>query len=464
MEPIELSERLGRWSSGRGPLYVLLAGRMRQLIDDGDLPPGTLLPPDRTLASALAVGRTTVVAAYEQLSQDGRIVRRRGSGTRVAGDPRSNALETTAAPMFLHQLEPRDGVILFACAAPDQPPPEIASAYAKILPQLATITHDIGYYPAGHPKLRQAIADRYGVNPDEILVTNGGQQALSLIVRAFVRPGERVVVEAPTYPGALETFREEGAVIRALPVGLKGFAKAVREERPSLAYVIPTFHNPTGSVLTKLEGEWLAAQTTVPLIVDEVPAELGFPGERTPPTLTGEAVLTVGSLSKMLWGGLRIGWIRASVPVISRLSRIRAVHDIGGDTPTQLAAAELVSGLDEWRPRLAKQLEAGHDQLQEALHGQLPDWRVPEVRGGQTLWVQLPYGDGTSFAQAAIRHGVAVLPGAGLDVTGASEDRIRLHFRLPSEIQAEAVRRLAEAWRTYRPPERRVPASPALAL
>ena len=107
MNPIELCERLGRWSSGRGPLPVLLAARLRRLIDEGDLPPGEPLPPDRALAAALAVGRSTVVAAYDLLSRDGRIVRRRGSGTRVAGNAPPGPRQTTSAAMFLHLLEPR---------------------------------------------------------------------------------------------------------------------------------------------------------------------------------------------------------------------------------------------------------------------------------------------------------------------------------------------------------------------
>src|SRR5215469_15242355 len=116
MDPVDEHERLGRWSSGRGPLHVLLAGRLRRLIDEGDLPPGEPLPPDRALAAALAVGRSTVVAAYDLLSRDGRIVRRRGSGTRVAGNEPPGPRPTTAAPIFLHLLEPRDGVIPLACA------------------------------------------------------------------------------------------------------------------------------------------------------------------------------------------------------------------------------------------------------------------------------------------------------------------------------------------------------------
>lgn len=461
MDPIELAERLGRWSSGRGPLYVLLAARIAALIDEGELPPGTRLPPDRALASALSAGRSTVVAAYDQLTVQGRILRRQGSGTRVAGPPAGPARATTDAPSFLHLLEPRDGVILLACAAPDAPPPELAEAYERILPELAATAADIGYHPIGHLGLRRAIAARYeqrGVPtaPDQILVTGGGQQALSLLARALVRPGDRVLVEAPTYPGALEALRAEAAVPRALPVGLTGFAPAAATHRPALAYVIPTFHNPTGAVLLDLPRQRLAAAAAdagVPLIEDEVLADLGFPGERTPAPLAayGDQVITIGSLSKVIWGGLRIGWVRAPAPVITRLARLRAVHDLGGNIPAQLAAADLLPRLAEPLRRGAAQRQAGHDHLRAELARHLPEWEAPAVRGGQTLWVRLPHGDGRSFAQTAMRHGVAVLAGAGLDAGGHSREYLRLHFLGAPADQAEAVRRLAAAWRAYDP-------------
>jgi DNA-binding transcriptional MocR family regulator len=266
MKPIELGERLGRWSSGRGPLPVLLATRLRHLIDDGELPPGELLPPDRSLAAALAVGRSTVVAAYDLLRREGKIVRRQGSGTRVAGTGAGEPAATrhpAGMPVMLHLLEPRDGVIPLAWAAPDAPPPELADAYARMLPRLAATAGDTGYYPAGHPVLRRAIAERYtrrGIrtDPERILVTSGGQQALSLLARTLLAPGDQVLVEAPTYAGALEAFREEAAVVRALPVGLAGLKAAVRQHRPALAYTIPTFHNPTGAVLPPLHRRALA--------------------------------------------------------------------------------------------------------------------------------------------------------------------------------------------------------------
>lgn len=463
MDPIGVTRRLGRWSSGRGPLYVLLAGRLRTLIDDGELPPGTPLPPDRALASALAVGRSTVVAAYDRLAVEGRIVRRQGSGTRVAGDPEAGETpDTTDAPAFLHLLEPKDGVIVLACAAPEAPPPELAEAYAQVPSLLTATSDDIGYHPLGHIALRQAIADRYerrGVptGPDRILVTTGGQQALSLLARALVQPGDRVLVEAPTYPGALEVFRDQAAVPRALPVGLTGLAAvAAGERRVALAYVIPTFHNPTGAVLPTLPRRRLAedaAAAEVTLVEDEALVELGFPGERVPPPLTAhdDRVVSIGSLSKIVWGGLRIGWVRAPTALIGRLARLRAVHDLGGNIPAQLAAAALFPRLDALRRREAERRRIRHDHLRAEIARQLPEWEAPAVPGGQTLWVRLPYGDGGSFTQAALRHGVAVLAGSALDAGGGSAAYLRVHFMAPAERLTEAVRRLARAWRAHEP-------------
>jgi DNA-binding transcriptional MocR family regulator len=455
-------------------LHVLLAARLRRLIDEGELSPGEPLPPDRALAAALAVGRSTVVAAYDLLRQDERIVRRQGSGTRVAGAEPGGVRQTTSAPLFLHLLEPQDGVIPLACAAPDTPPPELAEAYAAVVPVLAAATRDIGYYPAGHPALRNAIAERYcarGIRTGAggILVTAGGQQALSMLARALLAPGDQVLVEAPTYPGALEAFREQAAVLRSLPVGLGGLAAAAAGHRPALAYVISTFHNPTGSVLPPLARRALveaAVTAGVPLVDDEVPGDLAFPGVPVPPPLAAYAdgVISVGSLSKNIWGGLRIAWVRAPEPLIARLARLLAVHDLGGNVPAQLAAAHLVPRLDELSRRQAPARQARHDHLRAELARHLPSWDAPPVPGGQTLWVRLPHGDGTSFAQAALRHGVAVLPGSGLDASGQSQEYVRVHFMAAAGDLTEAVRRLAEAWRGYHPPPAPAISPPAMSV
>ncbi|MFE2555579.1 PLP-dependent aminotransferase family protein [Streptomyces sp. NPDC059352] len=482
MEPIDSSPppppptldalvaRLGRWSAGRGPLYLLLAARLRRLVDEGALPPGTHLPPDRRLATALAVGRTTVVAAYDTLRQEGRLVRRQGSGTRVAPAalaPERPRVTETSNPLFLHLLEAPDDVILLSCAAPAQPPPELAEAYRSlVLPEA-----DLGYHPAGLGALRAAVAGRYTASgvptgPAQILVTTGAQQGLSLLARLLLAPGDGVLVEAPTYPGALDLFREAAAVPLPVAVGPDGLdvAEAVRvmeRHRPALAYVVPRFQNPTGTVLPPLAGRRLVEAANalgVPLVDDEVLADLAFgPGPREPSLSAYGEVIAVGSLSKVVWGGLRIGWVRGPAPLVARLARLKALHDLGSDLPSQLVATRL---LDDFAPVLASRtaaVRAGHDHLRAELARLLPAWSCAPATGGQTLWVRLPHGDGVTFAQLALRHGVAVVPGATTDALGGSLRHLRLHFLAPPEVLTEAVRRLAAAWAEYAPgpePER----------
>jgi aspartate/methionine/tyrosine aminotransferase len=150
---------------------------------------------------------------------------------------------------------------------------------------------------------------------------------------------------------------------------------------------------------------------------------------------------------------------------VARLARLRAVHDLGGNIPAQLAAAELLPHLGPLRRRRAAQRQARHDHLRAELARLLPDWEVPPVGGGNTLWARLPQGDGGSFAQTALRHGVAVLPGNGLDTSGHSGTFVRIHFLLRQEELSEAVRRLARAWHAYdASSERRPPGPPAIAV
>ncbi|TCO55044.1 PLP-dependent aminotransferase family protein [Actinocrispum wychmicini] len=460
--PDDLIARLGRWSAGHGPLYVLLATRIRQLIDDGALPPDTPLPPDRTLAARLAVGRTTVVAAYDLLAQDGKIIRRQGSGTRVApavlrSDP-SRPVDG-ANPLFMHLLEPLDNVLQLTCAAPKVVPPEVKDAYMRALD--ISYVGDIGYRPVGHPLLREAIAARYtrrGVptSPAEILVTTGGQQALALLAKLLVGPGDRVVVEAPTYPGALEVFRESSAVFRPVDPGdVDAVVRRMREDSPAAVYLIPTHQNPTGSVLSSLARRRIAEAALMygtKVIEDEVMAEIGFDHAPPPPPIAAYApVLTVGSLSKVIWGGLRVGWIRGPEALIMQLGRIKAIHDLGSNVPAQLAAAYLVANLDALRAVRIAALRASHDRLCAGLAAHLPSWRFTQALGGQTLWVELPHGDATSFAQRALRHDVALLPGVSLDVSGESKRHLRIPYLEPPDVIAEAVLRIASAWRDYVP-------------
>ncbi|MCF6476085.1 PLP-dependent aminotransferase family protein [Nonomuraea sp. MG754425] len=452
----DVVDLLGRWASGRGPLYLLLAARVRALIDDGVLAPDEPLPPDRVLARRLAVGRGTVVAAYDLLQQEGRLVRRRGSGTRVAplDLPATRTADGVAAnPLMLHTLHPPDGVQLLTCAAPYDPPPALAEAYAEAAHRLAGL-HEMGYQPAGNPELRAALAAYYTgrglpTTSGEILVTTGAQQALTLLTALLVAPGDTVLTETPTYPGALEAFRHAAAVVRPA-AGVEDLRL-----RPALAYFMPTLRNPDGAIMdnpSRRRLARLAAEHDVPLIDDEVRAELCFSGERPAPLASfhrGEQVITVGSLSKLIWGGLRVGWIRAAAPLVSRLARLRAVHDLGGEVISQLAAATLLRRLDEVRAGLLATSRARHDHLCAELRARLPSWTFEPAAGGQTLWVRLPHGDADAFAQVALRHGVAVPPGRSFDPLGEHADRLRLHFLLPADELSRAVHNLALAWESY---------------
>ncbi|TMR93234.1 PLP-dependent aminotransferase family protein [Nonomuraea basaltis] len=455
----DLVDLLGRWASGRGPLYLLLTARLRGLIDDGVLPPDEPLPPDRVLARRLAVGRGTVVAAYDLLQQEGRVVRRQGSGTRVAAldlPATRTADGVVANPLLLHILHPPDGVRLLTCAAPDDPPAAMFEAYEEAMARLAGV-RDLGYQPAGNPALRAALAGYYtarGVptTADEIMVTTGAQQAFTLLTGLLVAPGDTVLTESPTYPGALEVFRHAAAVVK--PVTAERLRDAIRE-RPALAYFVPTARNPDGAVMANPDRRRLAAlaaEHDVPLIDDEVCAELCFEGETPPPVAMfgqREQVVTVGSLSKLVWGGLRVGWIRAAAPLVSRLARLRAVHDLGGEVLSQLAAAALLRRLDEVRRARVRTLRERHDHLRAELRGQLPSWSFEPARGGQTIWVRLPRGDVDAFSQVALRHGVAVPPGRSFDPLGGHADHMRLHFLFPEDELSRAVNNLALAWASF---------------
>ncbi|NUW31499.1 PLP-dependent aminotransferase family protein [Nonomuraea sp. SMC257] len=471
----DLVDLLGRWASGRGPLYLLLAARFRALVDDGVLPPGTPLPPDRTLARRLAVGRGTVVAAYDLLQQEGRVTRRQGSGTRVAPLelPASRSADGVPAnPLLLHILHPPDGVSLLTCAAPDRPPAVLAEAYEEAIGRLGHL-RDLGYQPAGNPELREAVAAYYRgrglpTTAEEILVTTGAQQALTLVAGLLLAPGDTVLTQSPTYPGALEVFRHAAAVVR--PVALApspafsgagsepepppDLATALRE-RPSLVYTVPTASNPTGATLSAGERRRLARLTgdhDVPIVDDEVCAELCFSGETPPPVASyarGEQVITIASLSKVVWGGLRVGWVRAPAPLVSRLARLRAVHDLGGEVLGQVAAAALLRRLPEIRPARVRELREGHDHLCAELAARLPSWSFERATGGQTIWVRIPRGDADSFAQVALRHGVAVPPGRSFDPLGGHAEYMRLHFLFPREELSRAVSGLAAAWDAY---------------
>jgi DNA-binding transcriptional MocR family regulator len=456
----EVVTGLGGWTERFGPRYLRLADALEVLLGQESPPGGTRLPSERDLALRLGLSRGTVVAAYTELAERGVVTRRQGSGTRVVGPAaEADRPRVHRYPQLTRLLTETGGQIDLAFGAPylDE---VVADLGAGALDAVHAGGPVHGYAPLGLPGLREAIAARAGASADEVLVTNGGQGALALLTMALVRPGDRVVVEAPTYPGAIELFSRAGAAIVPLARDHAGprpdeLRRVLSGLGAAFVYLVPTCHNPTGSVMhERRRRELLAvcAEHDVTVIDDETTAGLVFDGEAPPPlgALDAERVISVGSFSKMLWGGLRVGWIRAPRRQVLRLGRLKAARDLGGGLLDQAAVLHALPRIDEIAAARREQARERHAALTAALARRLPDWHVTDCRGGYSLWIRLPAGTGDELAAAAVGHGVAVASGSASAPQDLFLDHVRMCFPAPPELLVEAVERLAAAWEDLR--------------
>jgi DNA-binding transcriptional MocR family regulator len=184
-------------------------------------------------------------------------------------------------------------------------------------------------------------------------------------------------------------------------------------------------------------------QTMLPLLVDPVaPPPLAALSDSAP-------VLSVGSLSKIMWPGLRTGWVRAPMPVIEQLTRIKAATDLGGSLVGQHIAARLLGRAEEMRRLRCAQVAESLDVMCECLTRMLPDWTWSRPAGGLSIWIRLPTHGAVELTQLALLHGVKIVPGPSLSFDGSNDDYIRLQFVQPPELVDLGIRRLAQAWRSY---------------
>lgn len=469
--------------SGERPVYAALAGAVRGLVLDGRLALRTRLPAERDLAAALGVSRTTVTAAYDRLRDEGYIESRQGAGSWTALPPvRMSAAEPKIAAAHggrfgkAHPPPDDPSFIDLGCAAPGAPA-IFGEAVAAAVDELPRYSSGPGYEPAGLAGLREVIAAGYAARgvptrPDQIVVTTGAQHAFTLLTQVLVEPGDAVMVERPTYPHALGALRGRGA--RLVPVGVnEGWdielaAGAMRQAAVRTAYVIPDFQNPTGHLMRDAERAALvdaARRADAFLVADETFADLAHdPGApRAAPLAahdSGGRVVTIGSASKLLWGGLRIGWIRTTAPLARRLTIAREPSDMASPVLDQLIVRELLLRVEEVRAERAENLLRGRDALAAALRELLPGWEFRLPAGGMSLWARLGAPVATQLADASERLGVRVVPGPVFGVDGVLEDYVRLPYVLPPETLRPAVERLALAYRQVEdaPAARPVPA------
>ena len=467
-----LAAQLGAWRSGSdGPGYRALADRVRLLVLDGRVPSGTRLPAERDLAAVLTVSRGTVTAAYDRLEADGYLARRRGAGSWTTLP--SATLTGPSTPFA--PLGTASGALDLTHAATAAPLEAVHAAAARAVDALPAHLLGHGYDLLGLVELRARIAERYSerglpTRPDQILVTGGAQHALMLALRTLVSPGDRVLVEHPTYPNALEAVRRGSARPVPMPLDDDGWdtallGRTLREASPRLAYLVPDHQNPTGHLMPdaqRAEVVDLVRRSGTALVVDETLADLRLdaadgPGGPVPTPMAALApagrtedvpVVTIGSSSKTLWAGLRVGWLRAPRSVIARLAAARASVDMATPVLEQLIVADLLPRQDALlAPRLTT-LRAQRDHLLAALATAIPSWRPSRPVGGLFLWVDLGAPVSSALVVAGAQQDLTLAAGPVFGIGGAFESHLRLPFVHPVDVADAAVTRLAAAWRS----------------
>ena len=445
---------LGHWqeSTSRTPIWRQLAEALRLLILDGRLALETRLPGERELAAALNISRTTVASALGQLREEGYLYSRQGSGSRIALPERP--VEAAAK-----QTDPLSVNLAVAALSAG---PEIHQAYSQALKIMPEHLSNTGYYQQGLPLLREAIARRYSerglpTRSDEVMIVNGALSGFALVLRLFTGPGDRVVVDAPTYPMALSAI--QGASCRPVSVALPqhgwdcdGLAATIAQTAPRLAWLMPDFHNPTGRCMdsvTRQRVADIAAQTRTTLVADETMVDLWYDAPPPPPLAAfnpDAPVITIGSAGKSFWGGLRIGWIRASSRTIASLVQARDSLDLGSPLLEQLACCWLLENEHRLLPSRRAMLATRRNMCGALMAEYFPHWRFTPPEGGLSFWVELPGMLATLFSVRAESRGIHIGTGTRFGLAGAFDRYLRLPFTLSDDELRSAFTTLQPLW------------------
>ncbi|EMO4453587.1 MocR-like transcription factor YczR [Klebsiella michiganensis] len=445
---------LGHWqeSTSRTPIWRQLAEALRLLILDGRLALETRLPGERELAAALNISRTTVASALGQLREEGYLYSRQGSGSRIALPERP--VEAAAK-----QTDPLSVNLAVAALSAG---PEIHQAYSQALKIMPEHLSNTGYDQQGLPLLREAIARGYSerglpTRSDEVMIVNGALSGFALVLRLFTGPGDRVVVDAPTYPMALSAI--QGASCRPVSVALPqqgwdcdGLAATIAQTAPRLAWLMPDFHNPTGRCMdsaTRQRVADIAAQTRTTLVADETMVDLWYDAPPPPPLAAfnpDAPVITIGSAGKSFWGGLRIGWIRASSRTIASLVQARDSLDLGSPLLEQLACCWLLENENRLLPSRRAMLATRRDMCGALMAEYFPHWHFTPPEGGLSFWVELPGMLATLFSVRAESRGIHIGTGTRFGLAGAFDRYLRLPFTLSDDELRSAFTTLQPLW------------------
>lgn len=482
--PSKLAISLDR--EGEEPIYRQLIRYIRAQIESGELLPGTRLPASRDLAKQLNISRISVVNAYAELRAQGFLSAHAGRGTFIAGDNHNgsgasngsnhaSAQETPTTPdrsiREMMRMARKPGVISFSQGSPPTdffPVRHLRDAITAVLDRDGA--RALGYEVAeGYAPLRAAVRDYVSAlgircNADQVLITGGTQQALDLVVQALLSENDILVTENPTYLGMIDIARTRRVQLHGISLDEDGIRldmleNFILDHHPKLIYVMPTFQNPTGTVMPLHRRRQLlnlASEYKIPILEDGVYHELRFEGESLPPLKALDdsgLVIHASGFTKMMLPGIRIGYLITDGPHYERLVRVKQAADIATSGLNQRAMHLMLE-----RGVMAQQLERNNRELlrrrdvalsSAARH--LPPgskWNVPQ--GGLYLWVQLPK-TGPSAAElyvTAVQTGVAYAIGSVFYTNSCGGHRIRINYGVnkPADIE-EGFKRLGRAWR-----------------
>ncbi|HEY0702831.1 MAG TPA: PLP-dependent aminotransferase family protein [Candidatus Acidoferrales bacterium] len=479
------------------PLYVQLRDQLRALVHSGELRTGDRIPASRELATQLGVHRTTVANAYAELESEGLIQGHVGRGTYIAGlqskqltpAPRTNGHggATRWESLFadergeesLSRLMPEipDDAIGFVTARPSEelfPIAEFRRCCNAVLRNESRKVLQLGASD-GYEPLKRVLIDflreeGLAVRNEELLITDGCQQAIDLLCKAFLRPGDAVVLENPAYPGAVAVFA--GSRIRMLAVGvetdaqrtghvgldLDGLEAVLLQNRVKFIFVTTDFHNPTGTALPVAERRRLldiAARYQVPVIEDYIYGRVRLRGTQLPSLKSLDRhgnVLQIDSFSKIAFPGLRVGWCIGPESAIERLRLVKQSTDLHTDQLSQATLAEFVrrGHLTRHMAKMKKVYLRRLEAMESALQKHMPDgvtWTRPE--GGLSVWVTLPAGFDAGELLIHLRErGVLYIPGRHFYFQNPQPNTLRLGFGSVDEKRiAKGVETLGELLR-----------------
>ena len=468
------------------PLYLQIQEILTRKILDHTLPPGSKLPPERELASLFGVSRTTAINAYRQLEQHGLIQTKVGSGTYVSEIQPSSTSTLPAMPWNqLFAPYPQSSVssilrelvsapiseedISLAAGMPDPalyPFAIFSELFHKYSPTMARA--DLGHISTeGYAPLRHSLASMHqqqgapNLTADNILILSGSQQGIYLISKIFLQPGDCVVIESPSYIGAIQVFHKAGVRILTLPASsslpLQQLEDYLIRYRPKFFYTIPTFQNPNGRVLTLKERQdllTLAARHQLIIVEDDPYSELYY-NNPPPPSLKTldqhDGVIYLGTFSKTIFPGLRTGWMVAAPAVINRIALEKQYVDLHSSNLSQwLLHLFLREGvLEEHLRNVRKEYKKRRDTAAHSIKrycGENLSFSLPT--GGFYLWCNIQSQISSSILlHEASKNGVSFVPGEAFYAEQPTSKELRLCFSTHSEEKLqEGIKRLGKTF------------------